>query len=137
MIAKLHGVCFSDNWDVEFLGRLLAQPGAFSALAVEDERPAGFVIARANAGEAEILSLGVRPPSRRRALAIALIRSALERAFQAGSREVFLEVGVENLAARGLYARLGFYQVGSRPVYYDRGSGPGGDALILRRSLPL
>ena len=136
-IAQLHGECFADNWDVEFLGRLLAQLGAFSAVATEHDWPTGFVIARANAGEAEILSLAVRPSSRRRSLAIALVRSALERAFQAGAVEVFLEVGVENHPARRLYGRLGFYEVGLRSAYYHRGSRPGGDAFILRRPLPL
>jgi len=135
-IARLHGECFADKWDVEFLGRVLAQPGVFSAIAVEDGRPVGFVITRANAGEAEILSLGVRQPSRRRALAKALVRNALDRAFQAGAVEVFLEVGIDNTAARGLYGFLGFHEVGRRPAYYQRHAGPGADALILRYSLP-
>jgi ribosomal-protein-alanine N-acetyltransferase len=135
-IARLHGECFADKWDVEFLGRVLAQPGAFSAVAVEDGRPVGFVVVRANAGEAEILSLGVRPPSRRRAIAKALVHNALDRAFQAGAVEVFLEVGIDNTAARGLYGILGFHEVGRRPAYYRLSTGPGVDALILRYSLP-
>jgi [ribosomal protein S18]-alanine N-acetyltransferase len=134
-IARLHEECFADAWDVEFLGRLLAQPGAFSAVAMEHGRAAGFVIARANAGEAEILSLGVRPSSRRRSLASALVGLALDRAFQAGAVEVFLEVGIENTAALALYDRLGFREVGRRPAYYRRSSGSGADALILRYTL--
>jgi len=135
-IARLHDECFADKWDVEFLGRVLAQPGAFSGIAVEDGRPVGFVIARVNAGEAEILSLGVRPPSRRRALAKALVRNALDRAFQAGAVEVFLEVGIDNTAARDLYGFLGFREVGRRPAYYRHHAGPGVDALTLRYAHP-
>lgn len=93
-IKRLHAECFSDGWGLEFLGRLLAQPGTFSVITLEEGRPAGFVIARAHAGEAEIISLGVRPSSRRRALATALVRSVIDQAFQAGAVEVFLEVGV-------------------------------------------
>lgn len=129
-IARLHAECFADAWDLEFVGRLLAQPGTFSAIAEVDGRPAGFVIARAHAGEAEILSLGVELPLRRRRLAIALVRSAVAEAFQAGAMEVFLEVGAENAAARGLYGSLGFREVGRRPAYY----GAGVDALTLRYS---
>ena len=129
-IARLHAECFSDGWGLDFLGRVLAQPGTFSAIAMEEGRPAGFVIARAHAGEAEILSLGVHPSSRRHALATALVRTAVDQAFQAGAMEVFLEVGVENSAALGLYGRLGFRQVGRRPAYY----GSGADALTLRYS---
>jgi tRNA threonylcarbamoyladenosine biosynthesis protein TsaB len=133
-IAKLHAECFVDAWDTEFLGRLLAQPGAFSAIAVEHDVPVGFVLARAVAGEAEVLSLGVQPRSRRRSVGTALVRSMIERALQTGAAEVFLEVGVENAAARRLYGRLGFAEVGARSAYYRRDSGPGTDALILRYS---
>lgn len=129
-IAKLHAACFSDSWGIEFLGRVLAQPGSFSAIATAEGRPAGFVIARAHAGEAEILSLGVHPSSRRRSLAIALVQTAINLAFRAGAVEVFLEVGIENTAARDLYGRLGFREVGRRAAYY----GPGADALTLRYS---
>jgi [ribosomal protein S18]-alanine N-acetyltransferase len=134
-IAGLHGECFAESWDVEFLGRLLAQPGAFSTIAFELGLPAGFLLARVNAGEAEILSLGVRQSSRRRSVGTALVENALERAASAGASEVFLEVAVENLAARSLYGRLGFGEVGRRPAYYGQGLGPPADALVLRRPL--
>jgi ribosomal-protein-alanine N-acetyltransferase len=134
-IAKLHGECFADAWNTEFLGRLLAQPGAFSMVAADDGTPAGFVLARANAGEAEILSVAVRLSSRRRSLATALVQSVLDLASADGVAEVFLEVAAENAAARALYRRLGFREVGLRPAYYREGTGVGSDALILRRAL--
>jgi len=133
-IATLHGECFADPWDNEFLGRLLAQRGAFTIIATVDDLPAGFVICRAVAGEAEILSVGVRPPSRRQSLGAALVRSAIAFALREGAAEVFLEVGVENAAARALYGRLGFAEVGVRPAYYRQNQGSGADALILRYS---
>ena len=132
-IAAIHGQCFAEAWDTGFLGRLFAQRGAFAAVAIEDRRVAGFILARANAGEAEILSLGVRPSSRRRSLATKLVRDALERAAEAGAIEVFLEVAVDNAPARALYGSLGFREAGYRPAYYGRGA----DALILRRALTL
>lgn len=135
-IVNLHRECFVDAWGAEFLGRLLAQPGAFSLIASARTHPVGFLIARANAGEAEILSLGVCPASRRQGLAAALVRSAMERAMERGALEIFLEVSVENVAAFDLYRRLGFREVGRRSGYYQDASGPGADALVLRRSLP-
>lgn len=135
-IAKLHGECFVEAWDSEFIGRLLAQPGAFSTIALEEGAPAGFLLARANAGEAEILSVAVRASSRRRAIGTALVESALDRARDAGAVEIFLEVAIENSSARSLYRRLGFREVGRRPAYYREGSGPAAaDGLILRRGL--
>jgi len=132
VIAALHCECFADGWDVDFLGRLWAQRGAIGAIAFEKGAPAGFLLARVNAGEAEILSLGVRLPSRRRSLGTALVKNVLERAVLGGAVEVFLEVAVENAAAQSFYSRLGFREVGLRSAYYGKGCGPRADALILR-----
>jgi len=136
-IAALHARCFAQAWDEIFLGRILAHPGAVALLAVAQDMPAGFALARAAAGEAEILSLGVNPELRRRGLGTALIRAACLYVDGAGVMEVFLEVSVENTAARGLYAHLGFREVGRRPDYYEDAVGTARDALVLRRALPL
>jgi ribosomal-protein-alanine N-acetyltransferase len=49
-----------------------------------------------------------------------------------GAVEAFLEVRVDNEAARALYARAGFAQVGLRRGYYDGGRV---DAVVMRREL--
>jgi ribosomal-protein-alanine N-acetyltransferase len=136
-IAALHAQCFAQGWDEEFLGRILAQPGAFAFLELDRETPTGFVVVRAVAGEAEILSLGVSPASRRRGLGAALIRAACQHAEEFTVVEVFLEVSVENVAARAVYDRLGFREVGRRTDYYEDAVGAARDALVLRRALPL
>jgi [ribosomal protein S18]-alanine N-acetyltransferase len=136
-IAALHARCFARAWDEEFLGRILAQPGAVALVAIEESTIAGFVLARAAAGEAEILSLGVRPELRRRGLGTELIRTAGLHVEEAGAVEVFLEVSVENASARALYAGLGFREVGLRADYYEEAVGAARDALVLRRALPL
>ena len=134
-IADLQAACFPEVWGPEFLGRLLAQPGAFSLVAMDLGAPAGFLVARAVAGEAEILSLGVRQESRRQGLGSGLIRMAATRAATMGASQICLEVAVENEAARALYGGLGFHVVGSRPAYYHGTGGVRGDGLILKRAL--
>jgi ribosomal-protein-alanine N-acetyltransferase len=47
---------------------------------------------------------------------------------------LFLEVDVENTAARALYANFGFEQVGERKAYCRTGAGLAG-ALVMRRDL--
>ncbi|HEY2447084.1 MAG TPA: GNAT family N-acetyltransferase [Rhizomicrobium sp.] len=131
-IAGLHAVCFADAWDEEFFGRLLAQPGAFSLVAREDGTPAGFVAARAVAGEAEILSLGVPENFRRRGIGSELTARAVRRAAAMGASSLCLEVAVENHTARALYERLGFRQAGSRPAYYKDIDGVLRGGLILK-----
>ncbi|MBX6372302.1 MAG: GNAT family N-acetyltransferase [Acidothermus sp.] len=81
------------------------------------------VVAFASIGDAEVLAIGrgavegawaelavieVAEHARRRGLARALIDALLEWAQERGARRVYLEVGVDNVAARRLYEMLGF-----------------------------
>jgi len=125
-LAALHAACFPDPWDAAAISALLVKPGTF-AFAHED----GFVLARAVADEAEILTLAVHPYKRGKGLGRALLQATISKVRSMGAKSVFLEVGVENPAARALYARLGFAKVGARKGYYN-----GGDALVLRLPLP-
>ena len=128
LLAQLHGGCFADAWDAAAVARLLAMPGAFALLAARAGEPVGFVIARQAADELEIVSIGVLPAARRAGAARALLDAAFARA--QGATVCFLEVAAGNAAARALYLRLGFAQVGRRPRYYGSE-----DALVLRREL--
>jgi tRNA threonylcarbamoyladenosine biosynthesis protein TsaB len=135
-LAKLHATAFDRPWDEAALRALLAGPGVFALAGHHEGRMAGFVLARAAGGEAEILTLAVLPAARRRGLGHALMRAAARRAAALGAESLFLEVGTENPAALALYARLGFARVGARKGYYDSRS-QAGDALVLKAALPL
>lgn len=91
----------------------------------------GFVLWRTLGDEAEILSIGVVPAARRRGVAEAMMAAALEDARSEGLRAMFLDVDSANEAARALYRKLDFYEVGRRRRYYRNGH----DALILRKDL--
>src|SRR5581483_7309317 len=106
---------------------LLAGPGVFVFFTQD-----GFVMGRATGGEAEILTLAVRPEARGKGLGRALILAMASHARTLGAGGVFLEVGDDNPAALALYAGLGFERVGQRKAYYA-----GKDAWILKAALPL
>lgn len=132
LLAEIHAASFAQAWTTRALNDLLAVPGSF-AFSTET----GFILARVAAGEAEILSLAVNPNRRRRGTATALVRVAADHAHGLGATEIFLEVAIENTAACGLYAGLGFHEVGRRQGYYGTGLDKREDALILRSILPL
>jgi ribosomal-protein-alanine N-acetyltransferase len=134
--AALHAGCFDDAWSAASIAAVLAMPGSFGLLSITSEAPSGFLLARIAADEAEIISLGVLPAYRRRGVARRLLESAASRAADSGARRLFLEVAADNPAARGLYLREGFAQVGRRACYYRRAAGAV-DALILARSLAI
>ncbi|HTQ13297.1 MAG TPA: ribosomal protein S18-alanine N-acetyltransferase [Rhizomicrobium sp.] len=138
VMAGLHAQCFAEGWSAASLGELLASGGTFGFVFAEEAAPAGFVLARVAAQEAEILTLAVAPGARRKGLGGLLMEAAAARARASGARAMFLEVGADNMAARALYRRLGFTEAGRRKGYYAAGAGGGAlDALVLKAELPL
>jgi len=80
------------------------------------------------ADELHLLNVAVHPDFRKQGHASALVHHVLATAHQAKARVVMLEVRVSNHAARALYQKLGFRQVGTRPKYYaDNGE----DAVLM------
>jgi ribosomal-protein-alanine N-acetyltransferase len=130
-LASLHKSSFIDAWSGAAICELLSGAGVFAWFTQD-----GFVLARAVAGEAEILTLAVAPAARGRGLGNALIKSVAAHAAHMGAVRIFLEVGADNPAALALYAGLGFERVGQRKAYYNRGEAAQ-DAWVLSAPLPL
>ncbi len=128
-LAAIHAACFPPGarWDAAAFAAQLSLPGTFAEIAPEG----GMSLLRAVAGEAEILTLAVAPPFRRRGLGRALLDAAISAAARHGARVLFLEVAADNVAARALYAAAGFRPLGRRRHYYP----DGGDALTMARDL--
>ncbi len=85
--------------------------------------------------ELHITAVAVDPAWRRRGLGARVLMALLRRSLELGAERATLEVSTTNLAARRLYAALGFRDAGVRHRYYSNGD----DALIqwlnLKRGL--
>ena len=79
---------------------------------------AGFVGLWYVLDEAHVVIIGNRPGDRRKGIGELLLIAALEAATKHGSRVVTLEVRGSNNAARALYHKYGFREVGVRKRYY-------------------
>ncbi|MBL9052134.1 MAG: GNAT family N-acetyltransferase [Tabrizicola sp.] len=132
-LASLHARCFKTPppWSAADFAGFLGDQLAF--LLVEGD--AGFLLGRAVAGEAELLTLAVAPEARRRGLGRKLVARFLYQAQLRGAGKAFLEVSVENVAAIALYESAGFSRSGLRPGYYRDAAGRRSDALVLARDL--
>lgn len=132
-LASLHARAFRTlpPWRAADFAGLLADPLAF--LLVEGD--AGFLLGRAVAGEAEILTLAVAPDARRRGLGRRLMARFLYQARLRGAESAFLEVSAENAPAIALYESAGFLRAGLRRGYYADPDGRRIDALVLSRAL--
>ncbi|WP_313577184.1 GNAT family N-acetyltransferase, partial [Brevundimonas sp.] len=82
------------------------------------------------------LTLAVRPTARRAGLGVRLVEAAVVRAAALGAERMFLEVAESNAAARALYARSGFVEMGRRRGYYSHADGRREDALTLVLNFP-
>jgi ribosomal-protein-alanine N-acetyltransferase len=92
----------------------------------------GFALGSSVAGEGEVILVAVAPAARRRGVGARLLAALEAWARGEGADSMFLEVAVGNGAARALYDRAGYRQVGVRRGYYRDGAE---DALCLSKSL--
>ena len=135
-MAALHAPAFADAWPEEAFASLLSREEVFAVIgAIDGEREAkGFVLMRAAADEAEVLTLCVANEARRDGLGQSLLIEACKIARARGADHLFLEVAENNEAATLLYQKLGFKTVGRRAAYY-RQADNAADALVMRRDL--
>jgi ribosomal-protein-alanine N-acetyltransferase len=129
IVTGINRACFDPHWDRAAIAALLALPGSMGWVALVDGEPRGYVLARMAGGEAEILSIGVLPESRRQGIGRSLLAAAIARL---GAQPIFLEVSEDNSAALALYSGPGFLPVGRRRGYYRTAAGAK-DAVVLRR----
>jgi ribosomal-protein-alanine N-acetyltransferase len=132
-LAALHARSFTTPrpWSAAEFAAFLGDPLAF--LLVEGD--AGFLLGRAAAGEAELLTLAVAPEARNRGLGLRLVSRFLYQARLRGAEVAFLEVAADNAPARAVYGRGGFRETGRRPGYYRDADGRPVDALVMTRVL--
>jgi ribosomal-protein-alanine N-acetyltransferase len=94
----------------------------------------GYGILSIAAGEAHLLNLCVRPESQRQGVGEKLLVHLTTLARRHDAEIIFLEVRVSNAAARSLYDKMGFNELGTRKDYYPAAGGRE-DGLILARVL--
>lgn len=126
-VKAIEDLSFPDPWTRE---QLLSEMGhiAFTAL---EQQVSGYLFARRILDEVEILSLAVRPDSRKRGIGRLLLSELRQFAVNEGIKALFLEVRISNTPAIRLYESAGFKRMGIRKKYYQDNE----DALTLCSSL--
>ena len=93
-----------------------------------------YAVMSVGAKEAHILNICVSPDLRGEGFGYALMDKLVALARQLQADMMFLEVRPSNEAARRLYDKLGFNEIGTRHNYYPAAQGRE-DALILAKQL--
>ena len=136
-LAEIHASAFARPWGADEFDAFLTDPSVRMAglFLGRDRQPSGFVVSRAAADEAEILSIALARSARGRGAARRLMAQHLQELAHAGILQVHLEVEEGNGPALGLYRRLGFRPSGYRPGYYARPDGTRASALSMTLDL--
>ena len=131
-MAALHAACFTTPrpWSALEIAAMLDNDHTFLLTA-----PHAFLIARAVAGESELLTLAVAPDARRQGIARHLVIQFLDQSRTQHVTDAFLEVAADNAPAIALYHATGFAQTGKRRAYYAHPDGSRTDAILMAQRL--
>lgn len=132
-VLAIERASFSQPWQMKLFQAELVFP---LALCLGVFNPAGLLMGYlflwVVEDEAQIQNVAIHPAFRGQGLGRVLLGEGMAQARARGATWASLEVRPSNLAARRLYASLGFQEVGRRPRYYQP---EGEDALLLNCGL--
>jgi len=127
--------CLSSGWSEMMVQKELLRPSGLQLVACGN--PARNVIGWCCGlwveEEAELLRIVVTPAERKSGVASALLGQFEKNCTERNVASIFLEVASGNEAARRLYAKFGYRQIGKRKKYYNK---PPDDALVLKKMFP-
>jgi [ribosomal protein S18]-alanine N-acetyltransferase len=139
-LVEIHQAAFASPWSADDFRALISDRLVFAIAARRRTllglaSLVGFILVRHVSGEAEVLTVAVRPAERGRGVGRMLMEEALRRLYRDGITACFLEVDRSNRAAVRLYESLGYRVVGERKGYYRSRPGADGGALVMRLEL--
>jgi [ribosomal protein S18]-alanine N-acetyltransferase len=139
-VMQINRVCLPENYtDFFFMDLHQRFPETF-IVAEENEELAGYIMCRIEVGlsnygfgglvkKGHVVSIAVMPQHRRKGVAQAVIKRALEGMDYYKAKQCFLEVRVTNDIAISLYKKLGFEITRTIKGYYSDGE----DAYVMTK----
>ncbi len=130
-IAALEEMCFSHPWSERAVTEFLQNDLSHCFIATSENEPdiaIGYIGLYIVLDNADITNIAVHKDFRRRSIASSLISRVIDFCRDKGVSKIALEVRSENTAARNLYEKYGFCEVGIRKNYYKD---PKDDAVLM------
>ena len=126
ILYKIERECFSSEaFSIEELSFLIRNPNSISLMAKIGKEIAGFIIGlvynRESGKIGHILTLDVAKKYRRKGVAMELMKKLEEKFREKKVEECFLEVRIDNEAAKSLYRKLGYREITCLKDYYGSG----------------
>jgi [ribosomal protein S18]-alanine N-acetyltransferase len=141
-VMHINRICLPENYtDMFFIDLHERFPETF-IVAEEKHELVGYIMSRIEVGlsnfglgglvrKGHVVSIAVMPQSRRKGIASALIKSAMEGMISYKAKQIYLEVRVTNEAGVNLYKKLGLEITRTISGYYSDGE----DAHVMSKKL--
>lgn len=131
-IVRIEQSSFSDPWDKKLFLDALDSKEKYLYAHVSGSALSGYIIFEKVLDEGHITNLAVAKEYQGKGIASELVSAVMDLAASLGVKGIFLEVRQGNEAAKKLYSKFGFKEIGKRKGYYPKASE---DALVLKRDL--
>lgn len=131
-IAEIERAVFSDAWSEAGIRETMEQKTADIYVVEAGETTAGYAVIYSVLDESEVARIAVSPEFRRKGVAGLLLDTVISEGVSNGTVTWYLEVRKSNLAARALYQKKGFRDIGIRKGFYEN---PKEDAVLMTLSL--
>lgn len=117
-VLSIERVSFRPPWSKRiFLEEMTSENRSYFVLEL-GEKVIGYAGLSVILDEAHITTLAIHPKYRRKGFGEMLLKCLIFKARESGVNLITLEVRESNIAARNLYKKLGFKEVGKRLKYY-------------------
>ncbi len=141
-VMQINRVCLPENYTDMFFIDLHARFPETFIVAEENGALAGYIMCRIEVGlsnhglgglvrKGHVVSIAVLPQRRRKGVASALIKAAMDGMCYYKAKQIFLEVRVTNGAGIELYKKLGLEVTRTINGYYSDGE----DAYVMSKKL--
>ncbi len=143
-VIRINRDCLPENYTPLFFMNLYKRyPQAFIVAEINKEL-VGYIMSRIESGapnfkllavtkKGHVISLAVLPKHQQKGIGYSLMLEATQAMTNYNAKECYLEVRTSNLAALGLYKKLGFEKSRTLRNYYADGE----NAYLMSRKLPI
>lgn len=130
-VEALEAGNFSRPWSLAAFQKILSDENYIVLILRDKKALLGYCVLLCAGEEADITNVCTAPEARRKGVAAALLAALLKEGSKRAVKEYFLEVREGNEAARALYKKLGFEEIGIRKNYYEE---PRENAVLMKHS---
>ncbi len=127
-IIRIEKASFSAPWSDASILSAIEDDVVKCICLLKDGAVAGYAMYAFVCDEGELLNIAVDPEFRDLGLGSILLSKVIENGKESGAETIFLEVRESNTAARTLYTKFGFCEIGKRKNYYRF---PVEDAIVM------